>query len=101
MPISMPQSAPAAAPASTTFVQSTGILTVPALYSAIPVTPGVGETTYRTSAIVNPAVDADVVNLVWGLPSELPAYAIVALAEVAQTAAETAQAAAEAAEAGG
>ena len=89
--------APAAAPASTTFVRSTGALTVPATYAAIPATPAAGSKTYRTEAIVNPATDADIVNLVWSLPAELPAYLAAGLAQAAQAAAEVAQAAAEAA----
>ena len=40
--------------------------------------------------MVNPATDTDTVTLTWSLPAELPAYAVVALAEAAQTAAEAA-----------
>ena len=87
--------APTAAPASTTFVRSTGTLTVPALYTAIPSTPASGSKTYRSEAVVNPATDLDSVDLVWGIPAELPAYAAASLAETAQVAAETAQTAAE------
>ena len=84
--------APAAAPAGGTFVRSTGTLTVPVGYTAIPVTPVLTERTYRTQAVVNPANDADIVNLVWVLPSEAPEYDAAGLAEAAQEAAEAAQA---------
>ena len=87
--------APAAAPASTTYVQSTGILTLPTGYSATPSTPATGEEAYRIEAPVNPETDADIVNLAWPVPIELPAYLVVALAEAAQEAAEEAQALAE------
>ena len=87
--------APAAVPVGGTFTQSTGVLTVPVGYTAIPVTPVLTERTYRTQAVVNPATDADVVNLVWVLPSEAPEYDAAGLAEAAQEAAEAAQALAE------
>ena len=87
--------APAAAPAGGTFVRSTGTLTVPVGYTAIPVTPVLTERTYRTQAVVNPATDADIVVLAWVLPSEAPEYDAAGLAEAAQEAAEAAQALAE------
>ena len=51
------------------------------LHFAVPVTPPSGQKTYRAEAVVNPAVDADTVNLVWSVPTELPAYAAATLAE--------------------
>ena len=87
--------APNAVPVGGTFVRSTGTLTVPVGYTAIPVTPVLTERTYRTQAVVNPANDADIVNLVWVLPSEAPEYDAAGLAEAAQEAAEAAQALAE------
>ena len=87
--------APTAAPTGGTFVQSTGTLTVPVGYTAIPVTPVLTERTYRTQAVVNPANDSDSVNLVWSLPAEAPEYDAAGLAEAAQEAAEAAQALAE------
>ena len=89
--------APTAVPTGGTFVRSTGVKTVPAGYTANPVTPVLTERTYRTQAVVNPATDSDTVNLVWVLPSEAPEYDAAGLAEDAQAAAEAAQAAAEAA----
>ena len=89
--------APTAIPTGGTFVQSTGVKTVPAGYTTDPVTPVLTERTYRTQAVVNPATDSDTVNLVWVLPSEAPEYDAAGLAEDAQAAAEAAQAAAEAA----
>ena len=89
--------APTAIPTGGTFVQSTGVKTVPAGYTTDPVTPVLTERTYRTQAVVNPATDSDIVNLVWVLPSEAPEYDAAGLAEDAQAAAEAAQAAAEAA----
>ena len=87
--------APVAAPAGGTFTQSTGVLTVPVGYTAIPVTPVLTERTYRTQAVVNPANDADVVVLAWGLPAESPEYDAAGLAEgFAEDAAESAAAAA-------
>ena len=65
---------PTTAPASSTFVQSTGTLTAPTGYTVIPVTPAIGANTYRTEAVVNPATDDDSVALDWGLASLLPAY---------------------------
>ena len=73
--------APTAAPTGGTFIQSTGVKTVPTGYTAAPVTPPTGQETYRTEAIVNPAVDVGTVNLVWSVPAELPAYAAATLAE--------------------
>ena len=87
--------APNAVPVGGTYVQSTGVLTVPVGYTAIPVTPVLTERTYRTQAVVNPANDADIVNLAWGLPAESPEYDAAGLAEAAQEAAEAAQALAE------
>ena len=83
--------APVAAPTGGTFVQTTGTLTVPVGYTAVPSTPASGSKTYRTAAVVNPANDTDTVTLVWSVPAELPAYLAAALAEAAQTAAETAR----------
>ena len=73
--------APTAAPTGGTFVQSTGTLTVPVGYTAIPVTPVLTERTYRTQAVVNPANDTDIVTLVWGLPAESPEYDAASQAE--------------------
>ena len=87
--------APTAAPASTTFVRSTGTLTVPVGYTALPETPVLTERTYRTQAVVNPANDADIVNLAWGLPAESPEYDAAGIAEDAADRAEAAQALAE------
>ena len=75
--------APTVAPTGGTFVQSTGVKTVPTGYTAAAVTPPSGQKTYRPEAIVNPAVDADTVNLVWSIPAELPAYSAATLAEEA------------------
>ena len=83
--------APVAAPTGGTFVQTTGTLTVPVGYTAVPSTPASGSKTYRTAAVVNPANDTDTVTLVWSVPAGLPAYLAAALAEAAQTAAETAR----------
>ena len=91
--------APVAAPAGGTYTQSTGVTVLPAGYTAAAVTPAAGEKTYRTLAVVNPAVDDNVVNLAWAIPAELPAYLAAGLAETAQAAAEVAEAAAEVAEA--
>ena len=73
--------APTAAPTGGTFIQSTGVKTVPTGYTAAPVTPPTGQETYRAEAIVNPAVDVGTVNLVWSIPTLLPAYAAATLAE--------------------
>ena len=83
--------APAAAPTGGTFVQSTGTLTVPTGYTAVPSTPASGSITYRTQAVVNPATDNNSVTLVWSVPAELPAYAIVSEAETAAAEAEAAR----------
>ena len=91
--------APTVAPTGGEFVRSTGVQTVPAGYTIAAVTPATGETTYRASAVVNPAVDGDTVTLTWSIPAELPAYLAARLAETAQAAAETAQTAAETAQA--
>ena len=72
--------APTVAPTGGTFVQSTGVKTVPTGYTAAPVSPPTGQETYRAEAIVNPATDANTVNLVWSIPAELPAYAAATLA---------------------
>ena len=87
--------APAAAPASTTFVQSTGVLTVPVGYTANPATPVLAERTYRTQAVVNPFNDDDIVNLAWTLPAESPEYDAAHDAGIAADRAEAAEAAAE------
>ena len=87
--------APVAAPTGGEFVQSTGVLTVPAGYTAVPSTPASGSKTYRTEAVINPANDADSVTPAWSLPAELPAYLAAGLAEDAADRAETAQALAE------
>ena len=73
--------APTVAPTGGTFVRSTGVKTVPTGYTGAPVSPPTGQQTYRPEAIVNPAVDADTVNLVWSIPALLPAYAAATLAE--------------------
>ena len=73
--------APTAAPTGGTFVQSTGTLTVPVGYTAIPETPVLTERTYRTQAVVNPANDTDSVTLTWALPAEAPEYEAASLAE--------------------
>ena len=83
--------APTVAPVGGTFVQSTGVLTVPATYAAVASTPAAGSATYRIQAVVNPAVDPDTVDLVWSVPAELPAYAIVSEAEDAAEEAEQAR----------
>ena len=82
-------------------MQSTGTLTVPVGYTAIPVTPVLTERTYRTQAVVNPATDSDSVTLVWVLPAEAPEYDAAGLAEgfaddAAASAAEAAQSAGQA-----
>ena len=87
--------APTAVPTGGTFVRSTGTLTVPVGYTAIPETPVLTERTYRTEAVVNPANDADTVTLVWVLPSEAPEYDAAGIAEEAADRAEAAQALAE------
>ena len=92
--------APTTAPTGGTFVQSTDVLTLPTGYAASPSTPATGEETYRIEAFVNPSTDTDTVTLTWSVPAVLPAYAIVAAAEAAETGAETAEAGAETAEAG-
>ena len=66
--------APTTAPASTTFVQSTNVLTLPTGYTTTASTPATGETVYRIEAVVNPKTDSDTVALVWSVPVELPAY---------------------------
>ena len=83
--------APTAIPTGGTFTRSTGVLVVPSGYTAIPSTPGSGEITYRSEAVVNPETDTDVVNLVWPLAAELPAYSVVGLAEAAASEAEAAR----------
>ena len=84
--------APAAAPVGGTFTRSTNTLAaLPAGYAAAPTTPAAGSKTYRTEAVVNPATDGNVVNLVWSVPAELPAYAVVELAEEAAEEAEAAR----------
>ena len=83
--------APTAAPTGGTYVRSTGALTLPAGYTAAPSTPASGSETYRTQAVVNPETDTDTVTLTWSVPSELPAYSVVALAEDAADEAETAR----------
>ena len=93
--------APTATPTGGTFVQSTGTLTVPVGYTAIPVTPVLTERTYRTQAVVNPRTDPDSVTLVWVLPAESPEYDAAGLAEgfaddAAASAAEAAQSAGQA-----
>ena len=75
--------APTVAPTGGTFVQSTGVKTVPTGYTATPVSPPTGQETYRAEAIVNPATDADTVNLAWSIPTLLPAYSAATLAEEA------------------
>ena len=72
--------APTVAPTGGTFIQSTGVKTVPTGYTAAPASPPTGQETYRAEAIVNPATDANTVNLVWSIPAELPAYAAATLA---------------------
>ena len=84
------------APTGGTFVQSTGVKTVPVGYTAAPVTPVLTERTYRTQAPVNPANDPDSVTLVWTLPAESPEYDAAGLADDAAD-----RAAASAAEAAG
>ena len=87
--------APTVAPTGGSYVRSTGTLTVPTGYTAVPSTPVTGSETYRTEAVVNPATDTDTVTLVWSVPAELPAYAIVSEAEdAAEEAAASAAAAA-------
>ena len=83
--------APTVAPTGGTYVQSTGVLTSPVGYTTIPVTPVLTERTYRTQAVVNPANDADSVNLVWVLPSEAPEYDAAGQAEGFRDEAETAR----------
>ena len=83
--------APTVAPTGGTFVQSTGVKTVPTGYTVAPVSPPTGQETYRAEAIVNPAVDTDTVNLVWSIPALLPAYEAVTLAEEAAEEAEAAR----------
>ena len=75
------------------------MLTVPTGYTVAPSTPASGSETYRTEAVVNPETDTDTVTLTWSVPAELPAYAIVTLAEDAadEAAASAAAAAADAA----
>ena len=81
--------APAAAPVGGTFVQSTGVLTVPVGYTAIPASPPSGEETYRTEAVVNPETAAnDSIDLVWSVPAILPAYSAATAAEAARDRAE-------------
>ena len=80
--------APTAVPTGGTFVQSTGVKTVPVGYTGAPVTPVLTERTYRTQAPVNPANDADSVNLVWTLPAESPEYDAAGIAEDAADRAE-------------
>ena len=82
---------PTAAPTGGTFVQSTDVLTVPTGYTVAPSTPASGSETYRAEAVVNPATDTDTVTLTWSVPAELPAYAVVTLAEDAADEAETAR----------
>ena len=87
--------APTVAPTGGTFIQSTGVKTVPTGYTAAPASPPTGQETYRAEAIVNPATDANTVNLVWSIPAELPAYAAATLAaEYADEASVSAAAAA-------
>ena len=88
--------APTVPPTGGDFIQSSGVKTVPAGYTAAAVTPPAGQKTYRPEAIVNPAVDADTVNLVWSIPAELPAYAAATLAEEAADEAEVSATAAAA-----
>ena len=78
---------PTAAPTGGTFVRSTGTLTTSTGYAAVPSTPATGETTYRAEAVVNPGTDSNSVTLTWSVPAELPAYAVVALADASATAA--------------
>ena len=81
--------APAAAPVGGTFVQSTGVLTVPVGYTAIPGSPPSGEETYRAEAVVNPETEAmDSIDLVWSVPAILPAYSAATAAEAARDLAE-------------
>ena len=81
--------APAAAPVGGTFLQSTGVLTVPAGYAAIPASPASGEETYRAEATVNPEIAAtDSIDLVWSVPIILPAYSAAEAAEAARDRAE-------------
>ena len=86
---------PTVAPTGGTYIQSTGVKTVPVGYTGSPVTPVLTERTYRTQAPVNPANDPDTVNLVWPLPAESPEYDAAGLAEgYAEDAAASAVAAA-------
>ena len=81
--------APVAAPVGGTFVQSTGVLTVPVGYTAIPASPPSGEETYRAEAVVNPGTAAtDSIDLIWSVPAILPAYSAATAAEAARDRAE-------------
>ena len=86
-------------PVGGTYTRSTGVLALPAGITSVPSTPAAGQITFRTFAVINPAVDVNIVNLTWSAFSEDPVWTAAELAEVAQTAAETAQAHAEDAQA--
>ena len=81
-----------AAPVGGSYTVETGVLVLPADWTALPSRPAAGENVYESQAVINPEVDMGAVVPAWSEPVE-------ATAEVARLAANAAQAAEVAAEA--
>ena len=84
-------------PTGGNYVISTGVLTPPTGWSVLPSIPPSNQDTYESRDFINPAIDDDVVVLVWSAPVDSPVQRAIAAqvaAETARSEAQTAQAAA-------